>query len=74
MIRPILAALILTSCAPEPLPPYEQKAVETFVSNTCGDDQTACLEACSDEFWRDEAATHWAVCSDIVATKFRSGS
>lgn len=67
----ILAALILTSCAPQPaLEPHQLNAVKQFVKNQCGADELSCIDKCKDMFWRDEAAPHRDLCISIVTRKF----
>lgn len=70
-MRAILAALILTSCAPAPSLQYvEANAVKQFVKNECTSDELSCIDKCMDEFWRDEAMPHRDLCISIVTRKF----
>lgn len=73
MTRAAIAFLALASCAPSPtLARHEQAAVENFVNATCreGEEQSACLEFCADEFWHPDAAVHRDICIRLVTGKF----
>lgn len=79
MKHPILAALILTSCAPQPLVPKgEKQRIVSFAVNCVGS-EAECQDLCNktfavtDETTREKADESWAICSDAVAMKFRAG-
>lgn len=70
----ILAAIALTSCAPQPaLEAHQLNAVKNFVKNECGADELSCIDKCKDEFWRDENLQHRDLCILTVTRKFREG-
>lgn len=73
--RAILTALALSACsaqANEPALSLSQRQIVEMHIAKCGNDELACQLDCDNTFSKREHEDHWAVCSDIVATRFKA--